>query len=111
MRRIALFAVLAMSILHLLNDLDNAIHRVHRMLKPGGIFVSSTACLGDSMAYIRFIAPIGKFLRLIPSLKVFTRQDLESSLIEAGFHIDYQRLSENDKLVYFLLAVKQPHAS
>ncbi len=95
-----------MSILHLLNDPEDAIQRVYRMLKPGGIFVSSTACLGDTMAYIRFIAPIGKFFRLIPSLKVFARQDLESYLNKAGFQIDYKRVPENDKLVYFLIAVK-----
>ena len=28
------------------------------MLKPGGIFVTSTACLGDTMKYIKLIAPI-----------------------------------------------------
>ncbi len=38
--------VMGHSILHLLENKEAVIARVHRMLKPGGVFVSSTACLG-----------------------------------------------------------------
>ena len=41
-------AVLALSILHLLEDERAAIARVHRMLKPGGVLVTSTPCLRDA---------------------------------------------------------------
>lgn len=58
------------------------------MLKPGGIFVTSTICIGDTMKIFKLIAPIGKLLGLI--LKVFTREELEGSLIDAGFEIEYQ---------------------
>jgi ubiquinone/menaquinone biosynthesis C-methylase UbiE len=48
-------AVLGLSILHLLDDWEEVIARVHRMLIPGGIFVTSTACIGDSMKWFGFI--------------------------------------------------------
>lgn len=83
-------AVLGLSILHLLENKEAAITKVHKMLKPGGIFVTSTICLGDSiMKFFKYIAPMGKFLGLMPLLKVFTAKALIDSLIEAGFGIDY----------------------
>lgn len=85
-------AVLGLSILHLLENKEAVIAKVHRLLKPGGVFVSSTACLGDTMILkiFKVIGPIGKFLGLIPLVKVFTTQDLQDSLTDAGFEIDYR---------------------
>lgn len=83
-------AVLGLSILHLLENKESVINRVHKMLKPGGIFVTSTACLGDSMKFFKLVAPIGKCLGLMPLVKVFTTRELVASLTEAGFAIDYQ---------------------
>ena len=84
----SLDGVLALSILHLLEDKEAAIAKVHRALKPGGIFVSSTACLGDSMAYFKLIAPIGRAIGLMPLVKVFTAKEMEAAVTDAGFEID-----------------------
>jgi len=82
-------AVLGLSILHLLDNKEEVIARVHKMLKPGGIFVTNTACIGDTMMrFLKVIMPIGKLFGLI--LKVFTTKELEDSLTDAGFEIDYQ---------------------
>ena len=54
-------AVLGLSILHLLDNKDEVIAKVHKMLQPGGVFVTSTACLGDTMKIFKIVAPIGKF--------------------------------------------------
>ncbi|BAY86318.1 methyltransferase [Calothrix parasitica NIES-267] len=86
----SLDVVLGMGILHLLDDKEKVIRKVYQMLKPGGIFVSSTACLGDSMKWFKFIAPIAIFFGLIPLVKVFTAKQLEDSLINNGFIIDYK---------------------
>ena len=59
-------AVLGLSILHLLDNKEKVIARVHKILKPGGIFVTSTPCLGDTMKYFKIIAPIGKFFGFLP---------------------------------------------
>ncbi len=85
----SLDAALGLSILHLLEDKEAVIARVHDMLKPGGVFVTSTACLGDSMNWFKYIAPIGKFFGLIPLVKIFTAEELQDSLTRAGFEIDY----------------------
>jgi len=93
---------MVLSILHLLENKEEVIAKVHRMLKPGGIFVTSTACLGDTMKYIKLIAPIGKFLGLMPLVKVFTTKELEDNLSDAGFQIDYQWQTGKDKAVFIV---------
>lgn len=101
--------VLALSVLHLLENKEKVIARVHRILKPGGIFVSSTACLGDTMKYIKLIASIGKFFGFMPLVTVFTTKELEHSLTDAGFEIDYQWQPGKGKAV-FIVAKKADQA-
>jgi ubiquinone/menaquinone biosynthesis C-methylase UbiE len=98
----SLDVVLGLSILHLLENKEEVIAKVHQMLKPGGIFVTSTACLGDSMKWFKLIAPMGKFLGLIPLVKVFTVKELEESLTNAGLAIDYQWQPGKGKAVFIV---------
>ncbi len=95
-------AVLGLSILHLLDNKEEVIAKVHRMLKPGGIFVTSTACIGDTMKFLKVIAPIGKLLGLMPLVKVFSTKELEDSLTDAGFEIDYQWQPGKGKAVFIV---------
>ncbi|MEO1520504.1 MAG: class I SAM-dependent methyltransferase [Cyanobacteria bacterium J06633_2] len=99
-------AVLGLSILHLLADRDAAIAKVYGMLRPGGLFVTSTACLGDAMAWFKLIAPIGRLFDIFPLVKVFTEQDLVESLVASGFAIDYQWRPAKDKAVF--IVAKKP---
>lgn len=95
-------AVLGMSILHLLKDRRVVLSEVHRMLKPGGVFVSSTAWIGDTMAFLKYVLPIGRFLRLIPLVRVFTAEELKMSLAEAGFEIERQWQPGKGKAVFIV---------
>ncbi len=95
-------AVLGLSILHLLDNKEEVIAKVHKMLKPGGIFVTSTACMGDTMKFFKVIAPIGKFLGLMPLLRVFTTRELADSLTDAGFEIDQQWQPGKNKAVFIV---------
>ncbi len=99
-------AILGLSILHLLDDRDPAIAKVFQMLKPGGIFVSSTACLGDTMKWFKLIAPIGRFFGLIPLVRVFTEQELVASITNGGFQIAHQW--RPDKSVGVFIVAKKP---
>ena len=98
----SLDAVLGLSILHLLEDKEEAMTRVHKMLKPGGVFVSSTACLGDTMKWFKLVGPIGHFLGLIPMVKIFTVDELVDSLTAAGFDIDYRWQPAKGKAVFIV---------
>ena len=98
----SLDVVLGLSILHLLDNWEDVIARVYKLLKPSGIFVTSTACIGDSMKFFKIIVPIGKFFGLMPLVKVFTTSELEDTLTDAGFGIDYQWQPGKNKAVFIV---------
>lgn len=101
-------AVMAHSILHLVPDRDAVIARVHRLLKPGGIFISNTACLGDTfLRHIRLVAPLGRLFGLLPLVRVFTTEQLLDSLARAGFAIEHEwRLRRGPAAIAFIVARK-----
>ena len=94
--------VLGLSILHLLADKDAVIAKVFHLLKPGGVFISSTTCIGDTMGAFKFIAPIGKAIGLLPQLDVMTRAELAASLTGAGFAIEQQWQLGRGKAVFIV---------
>jgi ubiquinone/menaquinone biosynthesis C-methylase UbiE len=94
--------VLGMSILHLLADRQAAIAKVHRMLKPGGLFISSTTCLGETMRFMKVVGPVGKALGLMPLVRVFTPDELAASIAEAGFAIDHRWQPGRGKAVFIV---------
>jgi ubiquinone/menaquinone biosynthesis C-methylase UbiE len=98
-------AVLALNILHLMEDRHEVISKLHRMLRPGGVFVSSTACISGTVNVFRFIVPLGKFLGLLPVVNVFTKEELIENLTGAGFEIDHQSQSAKG-LNIFIVARK-----
>jgi len=102
----SLDVVLGLSILHLLKDKEAAIARVYQILKPGGVFVTSTPCIGDTKSWFKLIAPIGRFLGVFPFVAVFTTQELETSLTRTGFELDYQWQPDKSKAVF--IVAKKP---
>lgn len=102
----SLDAVLGLSILHLLDNKEEVIAKVHRMLKPGGIFVTSTVCLGGTiLSLLKLIVPIGRFFGLMPLVKIFSAKELADSITDAGFQIDYQ-WQPGKGMVVFIVAKK-----
>lgn len=63
--------VLAHSILHLLQDPQQAISQCYQSLKPGGYLVSSTACIADFFKLFAFVFPIAYRLGLFPLREIF----------------------------------------
>ena len=95
-------AVLGLSILHLLDNKTEVIDRVFQMLEPNGVFITSTSCIGDTMKFFKIIAPIGRFLGLMPLVKVFTTEHLVRSLTDAGFVIDFRWQPGKGKAVFIV---------
>ena len=78
---------MAHSILHLVADRETALRKVHQLLKPGGVFVSSTVCLGQK-AWL--FGPLLGGMRLIgkaPPVSLLKRDKLAAEITAAGFEI------------------------
>lgn len=79
--------VMAFNLLHLLDDLPGALRWIGELLKPGGMFISKTVCLGEQASMLRFVLPIMKALGLGPLVRVLTIAELETALTDAGFEL------------------------
>ncbi len=79
--------IMGHSILHLLEDKETTISRVYQLLKPGGYFVSSTACLSNMSSMWKILLPLGYKLGLLPMVKFFDQENLERCIKEVGFDI------------------------
>ena len=95
-------AVLALSLLHLVEDKESVLASLHDMLVPDGLLVTSTACLGDTMRFFEWIGPVGHFLGLMPLVRVFTVKELETSIAGAGFRIEHQWQPARGKAVFIV---------
>jgi len=94
--------VLGLSILHLLQNWNATIEKIYSLLKPGGWFISSTTCLADSMKILKFIAPIGRAVGLLPELAIFTRDELKQGLRSAKFSLEHEWQPERNQAVFIV---------
>lgn len=83
-------AVLAHSLIHLVPDTPKLLDHINGLLKPGGMFISKTACLGGRgwvLRLIRMVIPIAKLLGKAPFVNVFSPHELQEMVRAAGFDI------------------------
>lgn len=79
-------AVLAFNLLHLLGDAPAALGEIGRLVKPGGLFISKTACLADRMGYLKMILPVMKLFGAAPAdVQFFKTEELDALIEAAGF--------------------------
>jgi len=83
-------AVLGLNILHLLEEVPGAVSRVYEVLKPGGVFVSSTALVAEMAWYWRGTIPVMQRLGLAPHVSPLSQKGLVALLTDAGFYIDHE---------------------
>lgn len=81
----SLDGVCAYSLLHLVEDRPAVLARVYRLLKPGGFFISSTVCLGESWVPYAPILRVMRWLGKAPMVKIFPKKTLTHEIERAGF--------------------------
>lgn len=80
-------AVLAFNLLHLLRDRAAALVHLRRLLKPGGLLITKTACLSELSPLIRMAIPVMRGIRLAPYVSTFSSETLDRDMTDAGFTI------------------------
>ncbi|MDA8584682.1 class I SAM-dependent methyltransferase [Rhodobacteraceae bacterium] len=78
--------VLAFNLLHLLPDLDGALHDIHAMLPPGGLFISKTAAIGEKW-YFRPLLAAMQFIGKAPFARLMKVPEIDAKIEEAGFEL------------------------
>ena len=78
--------VLAFNLLHLCDDLDRTLANIVRTLRPGGLLISKTPCIGELSPFIT-----GPLALLLPVLRVFGRAPRMRFLDEAQLRAAMQR--------------------
>lgn len=82
--------VLGHSILHLLPNYSDVVARAARALKPGGLFITSTMCLGKGYGILKGLVVLLSPVGLLPKVQFFTKEALSASFESAGFTIEEQ---------------------
>lgn len=80
-------AVLAFNLLHLVADRPALYAKLLAVLKPGGLFISKTACLSEMNRLIRLAVPVMRAIGKAPHVDFFTATELEREITAAGFAI------------------------
>lgn len=80
-------AVLGFNYLHLVRDLPGTLSRIHHLLKPGGLFVTKTPCLGDMNPLLgKVLLPTMRAIGKAPHVNVLKQaglvQRLESTMFD-----------------------------
>ncbi|MHA1516914.1 MAG: class I SAM-dependent methyltransferase [Candidatus Heimdallarchaeaceae archaeon] len=83
--------VLAFNILHLLEDTPKALQRINELLKPGGLFISETASLGETKSFFRFLMSFLSKIKILPYVDALKFSDLEDLITNEGFQIDFKQ--------------------
>ncbi len=100
-------AVLGLNVIHLVPDRRELIAEVARVLKPNGVFVTSTVCLGDSFwRHIKLAVPLGKLIGLMPDLFIIKADELVSEIKSLGFTIENRWHHGSNNIVMFLIVRK-----
>ncbi|QIL89592.1 methyltransferase domain-containing protein [Microbulbifer sp. SH-1] len=97
-------AVLGLNVLHLLEDVDGAIDKVHGLLKYDGVFISSTSLLAEISIFYQWLVSGMQLLRLAPYVSRLTKSQLISKLLNSGFTIEREWQASHESV--FIVARK-----
>ncbi|MGP9800652.1 class I SAM-dependent methyltransferase [Rheinheimera sp. NSM] len=97
-------AVLALNVLHLVDDVDAAVQITADLLKPRGVFISSTSLLKEVNPLFRVLIRLMQKLNLAPPVSMLSKAELLRILHNAGFKIEHQWPCSAESL--FVVAIK-----
>ncbi|MCC5968849.1 MAG: class I SAM-dependent methyltransferase [Pararhodobacter sp.] len=81
-------AVLGFNYLHLVRGPQDTLRQIHALIRPGGLFITKTPCLGEMNILIRSVMlPVMRAVGLAPHVTVLDGERLARLIEGAGFEI------------------------
>ena len=102
--------VLAFNLLHLVDDLDQAIAAAVLALRPGGRFLSKTACIAEMNPLVpRLALPLMRAIGKAPPVLCFDAAHLQAALVRHGLVIEaVERHGTRGKDIRVFMVARKP---
>ncbi|MFZ2412452.1 MAG: class I SAM-dependent methyltransferase [Candidatus Methanoperedens sp.] len=98
--------ILVFYILHLLEDPPKVMQRINELLKPGGLIISATPCMGEKKFLSILLSLVSK-IGLTPKIRSFKISELEDSIANGNFEIVETECLNQSSPEYFIVAKKK----
>jgi len=96
--------VMAMNLLHLLDDLPARLARIRELVRPGGLFLSKTPCIGDQGFALRVVIPLLRAVGRAPFVSFVTERSLVADIEAAGFALEETGMYPKKSRGFFVVA-------
>jgi len=97
--------ILAFHVLHLLEDERIVLQRMNELLKPGGLLISATPCVGEKIVQ-RYLLYVAGRAGLVPKIRSFKLRDLVDAIEKGNFSIVESDCLKESTQEYFIVARK-----
>jgi len=97
--------ILAFHVLHLLEDEHIVLQRMNELLKPGGLLISATPCVGEKI-FLRNLLYIAGRVGLMPNIRSFKKRNLIDTIKKGNFSIVETDCLKKSSQEYFIVARK-----
>lgn len=99
--------VMAFYVLHFFEDIDAVFKRIQDLLKPDGLLISETTCIGEMNKMVASVLRFAGHLGFLPLINPLTTSQLEQALEKSGFIIvDKIRFSSRSGTGFTFIAKK-----
>ena len=100
--------VIAMNLLHLLEAVPQELQRLHALVRPGGLFISKTPCLGDQGLALRLVIPVLQAVGAAPRVSFVSERSLTADIVAVGFAVEETGMYPLKSRSLFVVARKAP---
>ncbi|MFD2170550.1 class I SAM-dependent methyltransferase [Tumebacillus lipolyticus] len=97
--------ILAFHVLHLLEDEHIVLQRMNELLKPEGLLISATPCVGEKIVLRNFLNFAGR-VGLVPNIRSFKILNLVDTIEKGNFSIVETECLKKSSQEYFVVARK-----
>ena len=98
--------IVAFNILHLLEDTQKVMQQINKLLKPGGLFISTTVCVGEQKMVVSMFLLLLIKIGIAPYIRMFKISELEELIANGKFHIVETETLYHTSPTYFIVAKK-----